>query len=256
MTLDAVVFDWAGTLVDFGSLAPIRAFTAAFERAGVPVTTVEARAPMGSAKRDHIAAVLAMPAVAARWEAAHGAPPTTADGDRIYAAFLPLNEGLAADGGVPIPGAVEAVAFLRVAGIPIGSTTGYTRSIMARLLPAAEAHGLSLDCVVTADDVQSGRPAPDGVLKNLKTFGIEPSRAVVKVDDTPVGILEGKNAGCRTVGVALSGNLAGLCEDDLADLSPAAIADLRASATAALTEAGADHVIDTVRDLPPLLGAV
>ena len=37
-----------------------------------------------------------------------------------------------------------------------------------------------------------------------------PAQAVVKVDDTDVGIDEGIAAGCWTVGLALSGNEAGL----------------------------------------------
>ena len=34
----AVVFDWAGTMVDFGSFAPMKSFVAAFEAFGVDVT--------------------------------------------------------------------------------------------------------------------------------------------------------------------------------------------------------------------------
>ena len=36
--IEAVIFDWAGTTVDFGSLSPVGAFMEAFRRAGVEVT--------------------------------------------------------------------------------------------------------------------------------------------------------------------------------------------------------------------------
>ncbi len=58
-----------------------------------------------------------------------------------------------------------------------------------------------------------------------------------------------------TVGVALSGNAVGRTPpDDLAAMTPPAEVDrLRQHATRILTAAGADHVIDTVADLPALI---
>ena len=52
-TIDAVIFDWAGTIVDFGSFAPTQVLVDAFAAAGVAITLDEARGPMGLAKRDH-----------------------------------------------------------------------------------------------------------------------------------------------------------------------------------------------------------
>ena len=54
-----VVADLAGTTIDFGSSAPAGVFVALFARHGVTVTDAEARGPMGTAKRDHIAALAA-----------------------------------------------------------------------------------------------------------------------------------------------------------------------------------------------------
>ena len=53
----AVIFDWAGTVVDYGSLAPMGAFVETFAEFGVAITIDEARGPMGMAKRPHIAAL-------------------------------------------------------------------------------------------------------------------------------------------------------------------------------------------------------
>ena len=61
MHLKAVVFDWAGTVVDHGSLGPMGVFVEAFAEFGVTITVDEARKPMGIAKRPHVAALLAMP---------------------------------------------------------------------------------------------------------------------------------------------------------------------------------------------------
>src|SRR6185437_12096781 len=56
--LKAVVFDWAGTVVDFGSFAPMGVFVEAFRQFGVDVTIAQAREPMGRPKWDHIDAML------------------------------------------------------------------------------------------------------------------------------------------------------------------------------------------------------
>ena len=63
-----VIFDWAGTVVDYGSLAPMGAFVETFAEFGVRISIEEARGPMGMAKRPHIAELMALPRVAAAWQ--------------------------------------------------------------------------------------------------------------------------------------------------------------------------------------------
>ena len=58
--IEAVIFDWAGTTVDYGCVAPIYAMQAAFSQHDVTVSLDEIRKPMGMLKIDHIKAVLAM----------------------------------------------------------------------------------------------------------------------------------------------------------------------------------------------------
>ena len=70
---DLVIFDWAGTMVDFGCEAPVKALIEAFGSEGVPIDEAAARRDMGKAKVDHVRALLAEPAVAAAWLARHGA---------------------------------------------------------------------------------------------------------------------------------------------------------------------------------------
>ncbi len=130
MHLKAVVFDWAGTTVDHGSRAPMGAFVEVFAQFGVAIGIEEARGPMGLPKRDHIAALLRDPDIAARWTKGHGAPPGERGIDRIYEVFVPLNARVVADYGALVPGVAETVAELRRRGLRIGSTTGYTRDIM------------------------------------------------------------------------------------------------------------------------------
>lgn len=121
--LRAVIFDWAGTVLDFGSLAPVRAQTL-FAQAGVPISAAQARGPMGRAKRDHIADILALADVSERWQAVYGAPPSTADLDRLFAEFLPWHQlQTLTERATLIPGVLAMTDALRERGIQIGSTT-------------------------------------------------------------------------------------------------------------------------------------
>lgn len=249
----AVIFDWAGTMVDFGSFAPVAALVAGFADFGVTVSVAQARGPMGLPKRDHISALLADPALAAAWQAAQGRAPDAAAVDRVLAAFVTRTEAAVARHAALVPGAAEVLAHLARAGIRVGSTTGYTRAIMARLQPLAAAQGFAPEAVVCADDVVEGRPGALQMYRCLSEMRVYPPSAVIKVDDTEPGIAEGLAVGALTVGVALSGNLAGLTVAELAALAPEARAALRAQAAARLRVAGAHHVIDTVADLPALI---
>lgn len=56
--VEAVIFDWAGTTVDFGCFAPVQAFVEVFKEFGIEPTMDEVRAPMGMLKIDHIRTML------------------------------------------------------------------------------------------------------------------------------------------------------------------------------------------------------
>ncbi|WP_420332694.1 phosphonoacetaldehyde hydrolase [Roseibium sp.] len=249
----AVVFDWAGTMIDFGSFAPMGVFVKAFEEFGISASIEQARGPMGKPKWDHIRDMMDDPDIAAQWTEKYGAAPTDADVDKVYDIFVPMNEKVVADFADLVPGAAKMVRTLRARGLKIGSTTGYTRSIMANVLPRAAEQGYAPDNLVCSDDLPEGRPGPLGMYKCFIDLVAYPPAAVIKVDDTEPGIAEGVAAGCVTVGLALSGNYAGKTPEELALLSDAEVDLLRQRATAKLKAAGADHVIDTVADLVTLI---
>ena len=79
---------------------------------------------------------------------------------------------------------------------------------------------------------------------------------MVKVDDTGVGIEEGLNAGCWTVGVAISGNAVGLSLAEWQALDAGEQGALRAKATQQLLNAGAHYVVDSVAQLLPVIDAI
>jgi phosphonoacetaldehyde hydrolase len=254
--LEAVVFDWAGTIVDHGSQAPMGAFVRAFLEFGIEITIDEARGPMGMAKRDHVKALLEIPRVAALWRERHGNAPDEADIDRVYDVFVPLNVAVVSDYATLIEGAAETVRRLRVRGLKIGSTTGYVREIMAPLLPLAAEQGYAPDNLVCAGDLSQGRPSPLMMWRTFLDLDVQRPWHVVKVDDTEVGIEEGLNAGCWSIGVAMTGNLFGHNPEETAALDAEVLKAKRGEAYARLQRSGAHAVIDSVADIEPVLDAI
>jgi phosphonoacetaldehyde hydrolase len=249
----AVIFDWAGTMVDFGSMAPVEAMMNAFAAHGVTISEAEVRRDMGRAKRDHVGAIIRDPAVAARWVAANTGAPTTADGDAIHDSLEPLIAAAAADRATLIPGAAEIASDLTRLGVKIGSGTGYTRQTMNGILPRAAAQGYAPGVVVCAGETPSGRPAPLMTWKALIALDAWPAWTCVKVDDAPVGIEEGRLAGCWTVGVSASGNGVGLGLDAYRALAESDRAARIETSARLLKAAGADYVIETIADIQPTL---
>jgi phosphonoacetaldehyde hydrolase len=253
--IDLVIFDWAGTMVDFGCEAPVQALLQAFAAAGVHIDEATTRRDMGKAKADHVQAILADPIVAAAWQKRHGRAPELKDVAALMARLQPLMRRQAALAAALIPGALQAFQQLQAAGIRVASSTGYTREMLEPVLAAAAAQGYTPEHVVCSGDTPMGRPSPLMIYKACAELGIWPLSRVVKVDDAEVGIAEGKAAGAFTIGVA-SGNALGLSRAALETLPAAERQSRIDGARLKLLAAGADLAIASVADLLPALAAV
>ncbi|WP_313624496.1 phosphonoacetaldehyde hydrolase [Achromobacter sp.] len=251
--LEAVIFDWAGTLVDFGSFAPTKVFVDAFSQFGMEVSLKEARGPMGMGKWDHIRALCDQPAIASQYQARFGRLPTDDDVTAIYERFLPMQLEKVAQYSAAIPGAAELLRALRQRGLKIGSCSGYPDSVMRRVVERGAAEGLAPDCIVASDDVPRARPAPAMALKNVVELGVFDVAACIKVDDTAPGIEEGRRAGMWTVGLLLSGNAAGLTLEEYLGLDESGREAARAAARQELASVTSHYLIDTVADLPAVI---
>lgn len=248
-SIQAIVFDWAGTVVDYGSRAPASVFMEIFRQSGVEISVQQAREPMGKAKREHIAAIFAMEDVERRWTAKHGSAPTEDNIDRLYENFLPLQKKTLAHYCDIIPGVLDTVAECRKRGIKIAGTTGYTCELMEIVLPAAKAQGYDPDVSLAADDVSAGRPAPWLLFEVARRLDVYPMSTVIKVDDTTVGVEAGRNAGCWSIGVTRSGNQIGLSKEEVDAMDPMELETRLTAAKDGFLAAGAHFVIESVADL-------
>ncbi len=132
----------------------------------------------------------------------------------------------------PFEGTTEVFQTLRDQQIKVVLNTGYGRATAEFLLEKLQWKiGDQIDLLVTADDVQNGRPAPDMILVAMEKWNMTSADQVLKVGDSIIDIEEGKNAGCGiTVGVSTG-----------------------AHTVAQLHQAHPDHIIDSLREIPKLV---
>ena len=250
-----VVLDWAGLTVDYGCYAPAVVFIEVFRRKGVDISMDQARGPMGRYKRDHIKCIFEWyPDVSAKWSEKHGREWTDDDVDDMFEnLFKPIQLEVIRDYSRLIPETLETVNWLRERGVKIGSTTGYFKEAAQINLEEAIKQGYEPDAAFCSDDVPAGRPRPWMVIRNMMETDVFPPAAVVKVDDTVVGVEEGLNAGTWAVGVSKTGTLVGLNEEEVKNTPPAKLEAMIEAANDKHRRAGAHYVIEGISQLPQVV---
>lgn len=135
------------------------------------------------------------------------------------AARLEQAEALDTVGVVAAPGASELLAALQ--SVPWAVVTSGSRLMASTRLRFT---GLPMPQVlITADDVQQGKPAPEGYLKAARLLGISPQDCIV-IEDAPPGIEAGRAAQATVIGVATTYpptalRAASICIPDLTHLT-------------------------------------
>ena len=251
--IKCVIMDWAGTTVDYGCFAPVAAFIDSFQAIGVPVTAEETRMYMGLTKIEEIRALFNLERVRTAFQAKYGRDYTEEDVQGRYADFQQILFDTLAQYADPIPGVVETMDTLRVSGIKIGSTTGYTRQMMDIVIPAAEARGYRVDNCVTSDNLPGGRPNPYMIYQNMIDLAIPSVDYVVKCGDTIADIKEGVNAKVKSVGIILGSNEMGLTEAETLALAPEELNRRMEEVRSRMLAAGADAVLNSITELPAYL---
>ena len=252
---EAVIFDWAGTTVDYGCFAPVQAFVEVFRHFGIEPTMEEVREPMGMLKRDHIRAMLEMPRIRNLWKEKYGVFPENEETDKLYNLFETKLMGILDQFAEVKPYVLDVVKDLRTEGIKIGSTTGYTDAMMRIVVPKAKENGYEPDAWFSPDSVgNAGRPYPYMIFKNMEALKIRNVGRVMKVGDTVSDIKEGKNAGVFTVGVVEGSSEMGLTKIEYEKLNSNEKEEKIHDTTNRIQDAGADAVILNMSELRNLLG--
>ena len=255
--IEAVIFDWAGTTVDYGCFAPVRAFIEAFKAFGIEPTVDEVRAPMGMLKWDHIHTMMQMDRITEEWKKVHGKMWTKEDVDAVYQKSETSIMDILDQYSDPKPYVIETVAELRRRGIKIGSTTGYTDEMMDIVVPEAKKRGYEPDAWFSANSTGNmGRPYPFMIFRNLEALKVSSVRAAVKVGDTAADIKEGKNAGMISIGIIEGSSVMGLNAEEYEALSDEKKEIECERVRRVYEDCGADYVIKNMGDLCPLLDTI
>lgn len=251
--ISAIMLDWAGTVVDHGSMAPILALQALFSTHGIDLSAKDARKDMGLLKRDHIQAILQLDNVRAEWTKQFGSEPSPEDLNSLYAEFGPLQMDIITKHSDVIDGAAETVERWKSRDIRIGSTTGYTRAMLNPVIAQARSQGYSPDSSVCPDEVGAGRPAPWMLFRNAQLLDVYPLSRCVKIGDTISDIEEGRNAGMWTIGLTRTGNMVGTDAATFAALPDSQKQHLVRQAEEAFRSNGAHYVAEDLASCDPIL---
>lgn len=251
--IKAVIFDWAGTIIDYGCIAPTQVFIEIFRNRDILISMEEARGPMGLAKKDHLRKLFRLYTVQKQWIAEFGQVPSEDDVEKIYAELEPALAEIVKNYIDPIPGAIELINSLQKQGIKVGTTTGYVSEMMNNILQITYNYGLVPDSVVNSSEVSAGRPAPWMIYRNCEKMNVFPLSQMVKIGDTVADIQEGINAEMWTIGLTKSGNELGLSLTEVNAADPIWLAEKVASAGRKLLNAGADFVAEGVWNCWPIL---
>ena len=98
-----------------------------------------------------------------------------------------------------LPGAVELVAALADAGVPIGVASNSPHALLEASLRSAGLQD-AFAAVVSAQDVAHGKPAPDVYLEACRQLAADPA-ASVALEDSPTGVDAARAAGLHVIGV-------------------------------------------------------
>jgi HAD superfamily hydrolase (TIGR01509 family) len=99
----------------------------------------------------------------------------------------------------PMPGARELIAALRAHGVPLGLATNSGREFATRALRSAGVFEC-FDAVVSAEEVEHPKPAPDVYLEAAARLGADPAGCVA-LEDSATGVSAARAAGMTVVGV-------------------------------------------------------
>jgi len=224
----------------------------------------QAREPMGCHKKDHIRYILQNNNIRNKWISQYKYEATENDIENIYNLYTKIQLDILTTYCNPLPETYNTLELLKNIGIWIGTTTGFNREILDKILQIHTRFNNLIDSTITSDEVPVARPSPFMIYKNINKIQqldfdnkyLYKGRCIIKVDDTEVGIEEGINAGVWTIGVSKHSNLMGEYTDNVEEYQKnepynymRAIADIENR----LYNAGANYVIDDISRLPHII---
>ena len=202
----ACIFDLGGTIVNKYSLSPFRSFKQAFKKNNINIRNALIQKDMGMEKKEHIEKILINdPYTSRNWFQEYKKHPGKKEIDMVYSEFKRIQNEKSKDIDI-IPETKKCINYLRDRNILLGCTTGFGKETVDIIGNVLRKNDIYLDSYVSSTCVTHTmcRPNSGMIYKNMKNLGLTGTgtHGIIKIDDTKIGIEEGKRAGCITVGVA------------------------------------------------------
>ncbi|UTW10689.1 HAD family hydrolase [Marinobacterium rhizophilum] len=186
MTLQAILFDHDGTLVD-SEAVNLRLWRQALEPWGLTISDeLYWRRMLGVPIRQNAADILQL----------HR---PDASIDELVAAKLAANAAYLATACFPQIAGADTVVRDLACRLRLGMVSASQRNCVQASLRGHAWEPL-FEQVVTGDDVARNKPAPDGYLRALELMQLQPQHCIV-VEDTEVGVRAARAAGLRVVAI-------------------------------------------------------
>jgi len=245
--ISTILFD-LGTLIDRYSLSSLSTLKHIFKtHIDQNIGSLEICVDMGKCKRDHIRQILFKNG--ATFYSLHNRSPTEADVDTIFRAYVPIHFNTIKQNCNILPQTYETIERFKKTH-KIGATSSFPKYITNTINYELFDRGINLDSIVASDEVFNTRPYPSMVYKNMDILSVKTPRDIVKISNTEEGILEGRNAGCWTIGVSNYSSLLGihsLCEE--ASISEEKMRERIRFAANKLKRTGAHAVVENLNDI-------
>ena len=258
MSIRLAVFDLGGTIVDKYSLSPFISLKQAFKRKRIRVNNHLIYKDMGMNKHEHIEEILNDKYTRRIWFKLYGQYPNSSSVMSVYDEFIKyqMDEGIS---NIEIlPETKKCIKWLGENNISTGVTTGFSKPIMSAIREKLLDENIHLDKYVSSTCLgKPGRPNPHMMNEIINSLSISDTRRVIKIDDTVVGLQEGKNVGTLTVGVAKWGtNMKMTDYDQDKNMSKEEYVERLKSSREALWSANPDYVIDSLDELPRIINHI
>ena len=247
------IFDLGGTIVDRYSLTPFLSLKKAFSKQKIIVPNKLIFQDMGISKKDHVRNIINNRSITSQWLDINNEYPDEIDINNIYDNFNKIQLNYSENLMTILPETPTCIEKLRDQGIKLGVTTGFNKENMTIIKNKLDRNKIHIDHYVSSTCLNlPSRPLPYMIEKNMDRMDITNPRYIIKVDDSQVGIEEGKNANCWTVGVSRWSTNIGIHNiDDAFSLEDKDLYNEIINSRKALNNA--DFVIDTLDELPNLI---
>ena len=250
------VFDLGGTIVDKYSLSPFLSLKHAFKTHGVNIHNSLIFDDMGKHKKEHIKLILSDKYVKRNWFQKHGSFPTPIDTNKVYNEFCRYQLIEGTQDMEIIPETKNCINYMAENSISTGVTTGFNKAIMMNIKNKLSNNGIFIDSYVSSTCLQRpGRPNPYMIKHIMDKLSITNPKTVVKIDDTVVGIQEGKSAGCITIGVAKWSTNMLITKKDQKLTKEEYIEKLK-NCRLRLKEADPDFIVTSLDEVPSLIETI